>query len=139
MNTSHATHPDTSAFATKQSRILGATWLIGAVPVAVPAWMLLVVSDLPGDRVPGTVLSLMTLGGLAVGGWVLNRPGASSSRTASLAMSAAWLVGAVAVYPTQEFTADALWAAGVPAIVALVTGGLALWRGPRRRTARSST
>jgi hypothetical protein len=100
--------------------------------------MLLAVSDLPGDRAPGTVLSLMTLGGLAVGGWVLTRPGAAS-RTASLAMSAAWLVGAVVVYPTQEFTADAVWAAGVPAVVALVTGALALWRGPRRRTARSST
>lgn len=138
MNTSHmrtgATHSDTSSL----SRILGATWLVGSVPVAVPAWMLVAVSDLPGDRVPGAVLSLMTLGGLAVGGWVLTRPGAGS-RTGSLAMSAAWLVGAVVVYPTQEFTADAVWAAGVPAAVALATGALALWRGPRRRTARSST
>lgn len=105
-------------------RPLGITWLAAAAAVAVPAYMLTAVSDHPDDRTPGVILTVLVATGVGLGGWLLTSP-TRSARLASLLGSAAWLLAAVLVYPTQDFTADALWAAGVPALAAVVTALLA--------------
>lgn len=116
-------------------RVLGGLWLAGAAATAVPAFMLTAVSDHAADRVPGLVLGTLTLVGLAVGGWLVAAP-RRAALPVSLGVSVAWLVGGAVVYPTQEFTADALWAGGLPVLVAVITGATAWWiRRAERRAA----
>ena len=110
-------------------RAVGAAWVVGAMLVAVPTYLLLAVSDHAEDRVPGLVLLVMVVAAAGTALGLLARP-VTQWRTLSLLTSALWLAGAVVVYPTQEFAADAAWAAGVPAAVAVVCGALTLgsWR-----------
>ena len=84
----------------------------GAAATAPAAFMLVAVSDHTGDRLPGVLLGAMVLVGLALGSWLVASPRLAALRV-SLGASVLWLVGAAVVYPTQDFTADALWASGV--------------------------
>lgn len=120
-----------------EARVLGVLWLAGAAITAVPAFMLLAVSDLSGSRLPGVVLLLLTVLGAAMGIRLLVKPQGGTALSLSLATSVVWLVGAVVVTPLMEFRADALWAGGGPALVALATGLAAWWvrRGARRSEA----
>ena len=113
-------------------RVLGGLWLVGAALTVLPAFMLAGASDHSADRLPGLVLGALVLVGLAVGGWLVADP-RSAALPVSLGTSLAWLVGAVVVYPTQEFTADALWASGLPAAVAVTTAAAAAWLRRQRR------
>ena len=106
-------------------RPLAITWLAAAAVVAVPAFMLAAVSDRPDDGTAGLVLSVLVATGIALGAWLLASPSAWARR-GSLLTSVGWLVGAALVYPTQDFAADAAWAAGVPVLAAVVTAVLAL-------------
>lgn len=115
-------------------RLLGGLWLAGAAATAIPAFLLVGLSDHTADRVPGLVLAAMTLVGVAIGTWLAASPRVSALRV-SLGASLVWLVGAAVVYPTQDFAADALWASGVPALVAVLTGALAWWVRQRRERA----
>lgn len=107
-------------------KVLGGLWLAGAAVTAVPAFMLAGVSDHAADRLPAAVLGVLVLVGVALGSWLLAAPRLAALRV-SLGASLAWLAGAAVVYPTQDFTADALWASGVPALVAVLTGATAWW------------
>lgn len=107
-------------------KVLAAVWILAALLVLFPALMLIAVSDNPADRIPGMILLGLNLGGLVVAASMFAFPGYPGTRLVSLLMSALWLVGAALIYPTQEFAADALWAAGAPALAALITGALAL-------------
>ncbi len=107
-------------------RPLAITWLAASAVVAVPAFMLAAVSDRPDDGTAGLILALLVATGIALGAWLLASP-SPWARKASLLTSAGWLVGAALVYPTQDFAADAAWAAGVPALAAVVTAVVA-WR-----------
>jgi hypothetical protein len=117
-------------------RVLGGMWLVGAALVTLPAFMLAGASDHTADRVPGLVLGTMVLVGLAVGGWLSADP-RPAALPVSLGASLVWLAGAGLVYPTQEFTADAVWASGLPALVAVATAVTAAWvhRAERRAAA----
>lgn len=117
-------------------RVLGGLWLVGAALVTLPAFMLAGASDHTADRVPGLVLGTLVLVGLAVGGWLSADP-RPAALPVSLAASLAWLAGAAVVYPTQEFTADAVWASGVPALVAVATAVTAAWVHRAERRAAS--
>lgn len=110
-----------------ETRMLGGLWLAGSAITAVPAYMLLAVSDLSGSRVPGVVLLVLTVLGAALGIRLFARPQGGTALGLSIATSVVWLVGAVVVTPLMEFKADALWAGGGPAMVALVTGLAAWW------------
>ena len=121
------THADTSSLST--GRTLGLTWLGVSAPVGIVATLLVLISDQSDDRTAGVLLWVLAAIGLALGAWILTSPH-DRLRQASLAASALWLVGAVVVYPTQEFTADRLWVSGLPALGALVTAVVA-WRAPR--------
>ena len=108
-------------------RPVGVTWLAAAAVTTVPAVMLGAVSDRAGDASAGTVLGVLVLAAVALGSWLLS----TSSRwrhDVSVATSGLWLLGAALVYPSQEFAADAAWAAGVPALVAVVTAVMAFRR-----------
>ena len=107
-------------------RVLGGLWLVGAALTTLPAFMLAGASDHTADRMPGLVLGALVLVGLAVGGWLVADP-RPAALPVSLGASLVWLAGAAVVYPTQEFTADAWWASGLPAAVALLTGVTAVW------------
>lgn len=111
---------------TGELKVLGGLWLAGAAATAVPAFMLGAVSDHAGDRLPGLVLGAMTLVGVALGGWLVAAPRLAALRV-SFGASVLWLVGAAVVSPTQDFTADVVWASGVPALVALATAATAWW------------
>jgi hypothetical protein len=106
-------------------RLLAVTSLVSAAVVAVPAFILAAVSDRPDDGTAGLILTVMVATGTALGVWLLASPSAWARR-GSLLTSAGWLVGAALVYPTQDFAADAGWAAGVPLLAAAVTAVLAL-------------
>jgi hypothetical protein len=121
---------------TGEIRVLGGLWLVGAAATALPAFLLVGLSDHTADRLPGLVLATMTLLGVAVGTWLVASPRVTALRV-SLGASLAWLVGAAVVYPTQDFTADALWASGVPALVAVLTGAMAWWVHRAERRAAS--
>jgi hypothetical protein len=117
-------------------RVLGGLWLVGAALTVLPAFMLAGASDHTADRLPGLVLGGLVLVGLAVGGWLVADP-RLVALPASLGASLLWLVGGVAVYPTQDFAADALWAAGLPVLVAVTTGAVAGWVHRAERRAAS--
>lgn len=117
-------------------RVLGGLWLAGAAATALPAFLLVGLSDHTADRVPGLVLAATTLVGVAIGTWLVASPRLTALR-ASLGASLVWLAGAAVVYPTQDFTADALWASGVPALVAVLTGVMAWWVHRAERRAAS--
>ena len=116
---------------TGELRVLGGLWLAGAAATALPAFLLVGLSDHAADRVPGLVMAAITLVGVAIGTWLVASPRVTALRV-SLGASLVWLVGAAVVYPTQDFTADALWASGVPALVAVLTGVTAWWTRQRR-------
>jgi len=115
-----------AAGTTGELKVLGGLWLVGTAATAVPAFMLTAVSDHGADRMPGLVLGTLVLVGLAVGGWLVADP-RLAALPVSLSASLVWLAGAAVVYPTQEFTADALWASGLPALVAVTTAATAAW------------
>jgi len=117
-------------------RVLGGLWLVGAALATLPAFMLAGASDHTADRVPGLVLGALVLVGLAVGGWLSTDP-RPAALPVSLGASLAWLAGAAVVYPTQEFTADAVWASGLPALVAVTTTVTAAWVHRAERRAAS--
>ena len=118
-------------------RAVGVAWVVGALLVVVPTYVLLAVSDHPEDRVPGVVLLVMLVAAAGTAFGLLGRP-VRRWRTVSLLTSALWLAGAVVVYPTQEFAADAAWAAGVPAVVAVVCATLTLGSSRARDVERRS-
>jgi hypothetical protein len=107
-------------------RPLGIAWLVAAVPVGVSAFLLTALAERAGERLAGTVLTVLLVVGVAVGAWLLAGARGSTGRTVSLVASGLWAVGAVVIYPTTEFAADALWAAGLPLLGAVVTAVLAL-------------
>ena len=117
-------------------KVLGGLWLAGAAATSPAAFMLAGVSDQAADRLPGMVLGALVLMGLALGSWLVAAPRLAALRV-SLGASVLWLVGAAVVYPTQDFTADALWASGVPALVALATAATAWWVHRAERRAAS--
>ena len=121
---------------TGELRVLGGLWLAGAAATALPAFLVIGLSDHTADRVPGLVLAGITLVGVAIGTWLVTSPRVSALRV-SLVASLVWLVGAAVVYPTQDFAADALWAGGVPALVAVLTGATAWWAHRAERRAAS--
>jgi hypothetical protein len=88
--------------------------------------MLAGASDHTADRLPGVVLGGLVLVGLAVGAWLVADP-QPGALPFSLGASLVWLGGAVVVYPAQDFAADALWASGLPALVAVSTAVTAVW------------
>jgi peptidoglycan/LPS O-acetylase OafA/YrhL len=121
--------PETTSAATRATsnrRALAVVWLVAALVTAPPGWLLFALSDGSADRWAGVVLLALTVAAIALAAWLL-RTQALAARTVSLLLSAAWLVGAVVVYPTQDFVSDAIWAAGVPLVAALATGALAWW------------
>jgi hypothetical protein len=122
------THAGSTSVAT--GRALGLTWLVVSAPVALVATLLVLISDQSDDRTAGVLLWVLAALGFGLGAWII---GSSHERTRPLSFvaSALWLVGAGVVFPTQEFTADKLWVAGLPALGALVTAVVA-WRAPRR-------
>jgi hypothetical protein len=103
---------------------VGAVWLLGVVPTGLASFFLLAMSDHADDATPGAILAAMAGAGLLVGGMIV-WSSSDVGRLPSLVVSALWLVGAVLVYPTQEFAVDQMWAAGIPALVGIVTGALA--------------
>jgi hypothetical protein len=107
-------------------RVLGGLWLAGAVLTAAPAFMLAAASDHTADRLSGLVLGGLVLVGLALGGWLAADP-RLVALPASVGASGLWLVGAVVVYPARDFVADALWASGLPLLVAVSTAAVAAW------------
>lgn len=117
-------------------RVLGGLWLAGATLTALPAFMLVAVSDHTTDRLPGLVLGGLVLVGLAVGGWLVADP-RPAGLPVSLGASVVWLGGAAVVYPAQHFVADALWASGLPALVAVTTAVTAVWVHRAERRAAS--
>ena len=108
----------------KGLRGVGLVWLVGALAGGVAGWVLFAVSDRGNHRPAGTILALLAVAAVVVGGWLLRSPG-PITRIASLGLSALWLVGAVVVYPMLTFAPNLLWAVGIPGAVALVTALLA--------------
>ena len=106
-------------------RPLGIAWLVAAVPVGVVAFLLTVLAERADERLAGTVLAVLLVVGIAVGAWLLAGARGSTGRTVSLVASGLWAVGAVVIYPTMDFAVDALWAAGLPMLGAVVTAVLA--------------
>ena len=120
------TGPMTTSLSTSDGRrVLGATWIVAVVPTAVVAFFLLVLSEQPDDRTAGLVLAALAAAGAVLGGWLLSDRGAST--LVSWLLSAAWAVAAIALYPTLEFAADAVWVSGIPLVAAVVTA-LVAWR-----------
>lgn len=112
--------------ATSRSRVLGLTWLAAGALVAVPALMLLLLSDPQDGRPVGLVMLGLVVSAVALGSSLLSSQ-AASLRWVSLGLSAVWLVAAVLLYPTQTFAADAVWVAGAVALGGVATG-FAAWR-----------
>jgi hypothetical protein len=113
-----------SSTAVSAGRPLGLTWLAVSAPVAVVATLLMLISEQADDRTAGLVLFVLVAVGLALGAWILSSSH-DRARAASFAASAFWLVGAVVVYPTQEFAVDALWVSGLPLLGAVLTAVVA--------------
>lgn len=113
---------------TPATRPLAIAWLVATAPVAAAAFMMSLVSDRPGDAAPGLALSLLAVSGIAMSTWMFVSPN-SKALILSLATSVVWMGVAVAVYPTQDFVADAVWSTGLTAVGALVTGALAVRAG----------
>lgn len=126
--TSHSTYRLQSP-ATSRSRVLGLTWLAAGALVAVPAFMLLLLSDQQDSRPVGLVMLGLVVSAVALGAGSLSSQ-AASLRWVSLGLSAVWLVAAVLLYPTQAFAADAVWVAGVVALGGVATA-FAAWRTAR--------
>lgn len=99
-------------------RAVAAVWLVGSTLVAPPAWLLTFASDQPGDRVVGSVLVVLVMIGVLAALISLNTPPRTRFR-ATLVASAMWFISGVAVWASQEFLADAVWAGGVPMATAV--------------------
>lgn len=123
--TSHSTSRLQSP-ATSRSRVLGLTWLAAGALVAVPAFMLLLLSDQQDGRPVGLVMLGLVVSAVALGASSLSSQ-AMSLRRVSLGLSGVWLVAAVLLYPTQAFAADAVWVAGAVALGGVATA-FAAWR-----------
>ena len=106
-------------------RSLGIAWIVAAVPVGVVAFLLTVLAERADERLAGTVLAVLSVVAVAVGAWLLAGARGRTGRTVSLVASGVWAAGAVVVYPTTDFAVDALWAAGLPLLGAVVTAALA--------------
>src|SRR5512145_411056 len=76
--------------ATSRSRVLGLTWLAAGVLVAVPALMLLLLSDQQDGRPVGLVMVGLVVSAVALGLSSLSSQ-AASLRWVSLGLSAVWL------------------------------------------------
>ncbi len=127
------THPNERRARTGTQVVLVAVWWLGAAAMLLPVMMLTVVSDHPEDRYPGLVILGLVVAAVWAGVRLWSGPANPRARALSLAVSGLWFVGAALVYPTQNFTADAVFAAGVPALVAVITAGLALMLRPDTR------
>ena len=110
---------------TPTSRPLAIAWLLATAPVAAAAFMMSLVSDRPEDAAPGLALSLLAVSGIGMSIWMFASP-SSTALTLSLATSVVWMGVAVAVFPTQDFLADAAWSVGLTALGALATAALAV-------------
>ena len=118
--------PRVQSAAASRSRALGFARLAAGALVALPAVMLLLLSDQKGVGPAGPVMLALVASAVALGAAALATPG-RSLRPVSLGLSGVWLVAAVLLYPTQPFAADAVWVAGAVALGALVTA-VAAWR-----------
>ncbi len=121
------THVGSTSLTT--GRTLGLTWLTVSAPVAVVGTLLVLISDQSDDRTAGVLLWALAAIGFAICAWILSSSH-ERTRLVSFVASALWAIGAVVVYPTQEFTADKLWESGLPVLGALVTAVVA-WKAPR--------
>ena len=131
------TEPMSASLPVSQGRrVLGATWIVAALPTAIVAFFLLVLSEQPDDRTAGLVLAALAASGAVLGGLLLTADRAPNTFV-SWVLSAVWAVAALALYPTQEFVADAIWVSGVPLVAAVVTA-LVAWRWPASDRARTS-
>lgn len=118
------THANSTSLSSTRS--LGITWLAVSAPVATVGVLLVGISEQALQRSAGLLLLVLAAVGVTLGAWVLS--GAHRrARDASYAASLLWLVGAAVVYPTQDFAVDALWAAGLPLLGAVLTA-LVAWR-----------
>lgn len=115
-----------SSTSLSSTRPLGLTWLAVSAPVATVAVVLVGISEQTLQRSAGFLLLGLAAVGVAVGAWVLSGTH-RRARDASYAASLLWLAGAAVVYPTQDFAVDALWAAGLPLLGAVLTA-LVAWR-----------
>jgi uncharacterized membrane protein HdeD (DUF308 family) len=111
----------------RSSTGLGVAWLALGVPVGGLIGWLTQLSDHDGDRRYGTFLLVLAALSAAVGVVLVQRP-RQRLLTASLALSAAWLVAAGIAWTVADFTTDKLWGAGLTGAVAVVTAALALAR-----------
>lgn len=104
---------------------LGIAWLSLAAPVGTLVFLLSRLSDHEHERRIGDLLIVLAALSVVLGVTLLQRarPGL---RGVSLALSGLWLAAAVVVVVVLEFLADQLWGAGLTALVAVVTGVLAL-------------
>lgn len=105
---------------------LALTWLAAAIPTVLVALLVVGLSEQSEDRVAGWVLAALALSAVVLGGWLVSRRGRHTPPAVSLVLSAVWAVAAVALYPTQDFLADALLVCGVPLLVAVVTAVVAV-------------
>ena len=106
-------------------RTVALTWLGAAIPTVLVALLLLGLSEESVGRAAGWTLAGLAASAVVLGGWLVG-PGRHASAAVSLVLSGVWAVVAVALYPTQDFLADALWVSGVPLLVAVVTAVVAL-------------
>ena len=109
---------------------LGVAWLALGVPVGGLVGWLTQMSDHDGDRQYGTFLLALAALSAALG-VVLVQTSRPWLLTASLALSAAWLIASGIAWTVADFITDKLWGAGLTGAVAVVTAAPALAR--RRR------
>lgn len=110
------------------ARLLACLWLLSAAVIALPGWLLYVLSEGDGGRLAGAGLSIVAALALLTGAYVWVAGG--RARPVSLGMSALIaLAGAAAVAGLSAdgyvFGRDALLVGGVPAAAAAVTAATA--------------
>jgi hypothetical protein len=109
-------------------KALAGVWLVGSTVIAMPAFLLTMGSDLPGDRVAGSLLVVLVMIGVTAALISLNTPARTRFRT-TLVMCVMWLISGVLVFGSQDHLLDALWAGGVPVLTAVAAAVTLLFSG----------
>jgi hypothetical protein len=109
-------------------RALAAVWLVGSSLIALPAFLLTVASDRPGDRAVGIVLAVLVMVGVVAASFSLNASATVRFR-ATLMASLMWFLSGVVVFGSQRHLIDAMWAGGLPILTALVAAATVLFSG----------